>query len=346
MKKPEYTSFIKQNRTAEQAAEIYNQRIADALYIFNKFSKEFEIRNCPICGGNEAIDIEKFQNTYGIQRCSVCQTSFVNPCPPLKALEHYYNECKCNALLGNLLRSRHQTGNIILSERVKFLIKLIENEFADKEQIRILEIGCSSGAFLSELKESLASVGMLDKCKLAGIDIDETAVRKNVDSSIEIYAVGAEEYAKFSKEKYDLIMHFELIEHLQNPFSFMQSVAKLLTPNGLHHFHTPNANGFDNQALGYNEFRALAHGIFPPMHLQAFTPQNIVHFAIRSGFKVVQIDTPGNFDVDIVKSFLKQNNSESPYRFIEDVSVENLAIFQNWLKLLNASSHMRCTLRK
>ena len=346
MKKPDYISFIKQNRTVEQAAEIYNQRIADALHIFDKFSEEFEVRNCPICGGNDAVDIEKFHNTYGIQNCSTCQTSFVNPCPPLNALEYYYNECKCNALLGNLLRSRHQTGNIILSERVHFLIKLIENEFANKEQIRILEIGCSSGAFLSELKESLSSVGMLDKCKLAGIDIDETAVRKNVDSSIEIYAVGAEGYAKSSKEKYDLIIHFELIEHLQNPFSFMQSVAKLLTPNGLHHFHTPNANGFDNQALGYNEFRALAHGIFPPMHLQAFTPQNIVHFSIRSGFKVVQIDTPGNFDVDIVKSFLEPKNSESPYRFIESVSVENLAIFQSWLKLLNASSHMRCTLRK
>jgi 2-polyprenyl-3-methyl-5-hydroxy-6-metoxy-1,4-benzoquinol methylase len=192
-----------------------------------------------------------------------------------------------------------------------------------REQIRILEIGCSSGAFLSELKESLSSVGMLDKCILAGIDIDETAVRKNVDSSIEIYAVGAEEYAKSSEEKYDLIIHFELIEHLQNPFSFMQSVAKLLTPNGLHHFHTPNGNGFDNQALGYNEFRALAHGIFPPMHLQAFTPQNIVHFSIRSGFKVVQIDTPGNFDVDIVKSFLEPKNSESPYRFIESVFLKS-----------------------
>jgi 2-polyprenyl-3-methyl-5-hydroxy-6-metoxy-1,4-benzoquinol methylase len=260
MKRPDYISFIKQNRTAEQAVEIYEQRIADALHIFDKFFKEFEIRDCPICGGNESVDIEKFHNTYGVQNCSACQTSFVNPCPPLKALEYYYNECKCNALLGSLYRNRHQTGNIILSERVQFLIKLIENEFANKEQIRILEIGCSSGAFLSELKESLAmkGVGVLSKCKLVGIDIDETAVKKNVDSSIEILAVGAEEYAKSSKEKYDLIIHFELIEHLQNPFSFMQSVAKLLTPNGLHHFHTPNANGFDNQALGYNKFRALA----------------------------------------------------------------------------------------
>ena len=82
------------------------------------------------------------------------------------------------------------------------------------------------------------------------------------------------------------------------------------------------------------------------MHLQAFTPQNIVHFSLRAGFKVVQIDTPGNFDVSMVRSFLSDDDQISPFKFIHEISEENLAIFQSWLKLLNASSHMRCTLRQ
>ena len=63
-----------------------------------------------------------------------------------------------------------------------------------------------------------------------------------------------------------------------------------------------NALGLDNQAIGYNEFRPLAHGIFPPMHLQAFTTQNITHFLLRANFEVKDISTPGNFDIDIINS--------------------------------------------
>lgn len=92
----------------------------------------------------------------------------------------------------------------------------------------------------------------------------------------------------------------------------MVATKKLMSDGGLHHFHTPNALGMDNQALGYNSFRALAHGIFPPMHLQAFTPQNIGHFAMRSGYSIVQMDTPGNFDVDMVANWLPKDAMDSP----------------------------------
>ena len=139
-----------------------------------------------------------------------------------------------------------------------------------------------------------------------------------------------------------MIIHFELIEHLIDPFTFMKKIKSLLKDGGLHHFQTPNANGFDNKALGYNEFRPLAHGIFPPMHLQSFTPMNIMHFSLRSGFRLVQVDTPGNFDVDIVKVF--GSNVSHPFIGLDLVPKKYLAIFQNWIRNLNASSHMRITL--
>ena len=122
-------------------------------------------------------------------------------------------------------------------------------------------------------------------------------------------------FKKLPYEKYDLIIHFELHEHLRDPFAFMLSVHKLLLDDGLHHFCTPNMLGFDNVAIGYNGFRPLAHGIFPPMHLHSFTTQNIIHFSIRSGFKVAQLDTPGNFDVDIVANAI-DGNSSNQFSFI------------------------------
>jgi 2-polyprenyl-6-hydroxyphenyl methylase/3-demethylubiquinone-9 3-methyltransferase len=339
---PNYISFIKQNRTIEQATEIYNQRISDAEDVFKKFSHTFQDRACPACGSNRAHRLPDFHYTYGVKECGACRTRYVSPSPSLEALTYYYNECKCNALLGDLLRSRHKTGNIILSERTGFILNLIKSHFKDRQNIKILEIGCSSGAFLSELKDALdANVSMLD-VSYFGIDIDKTAVAKNVNNNIKLFPSSAEDFSNASNQTFDLILHFELIEHLQDPFTFMKSVKNLLNADGLHHFHTPNANGLDNTALGYNDFRPLAHGIFPPMHLQAFTPMNMTHFALRSGFFVEQIDTPGNFDIDIVRTFLKVE--ETPFRHIHLIPQNFLAVFQEWLKMLCASSHMRVTL--
>ena len=339
---PSYTSFLKINRTLNQAEQIYNQRILDAEEVFQKFSETFQIRHCPVCGDSKKRELTPFHDIYGVAECKTCLTQYVDPCPSLEALTYYYNECKSNGLFNDLVRNRHKSGHNILSDRVNFILKLIQNNFKDRDSINILEIGCGSGIFLSELKNQCSKTVQDINLIYTGIDIDRTAISKNVDPTLNLIATSAEDFATSSEQKFDLVLHFELIEHLQDPHTFMRSVRNLLTENGLQHFLTPNANGFDNRALGYNAFRPLAHGIFPPMHLQAFTPQNIMHFAIRSGFQLLQVDTPGEFDVDIVKTFLRHDDQD--FDFIHEIPEPYLATFQHWLKVLCASSHMRVTL--
>jgi len=341
---PKYSNFQQENRTMLQAEVIYNQRINDSIDVFNKFSLDFFDRICPVCGGSKKRNLPSFHDTYQVVECCQCLTQFVSPCPSAEALAYYYNECSCNALLGKLLRSRHLKSNPIISERTNFIIDLLKNNFSGRKLIRILEIGCNSGIFLSELKNAV-SMQLPDwKFDFYGIDIDQSAIKKNVDLAISLEAISVEDYAKEHSEKFDVILHFELIEHLADPFSFMRSVRRLMARNGIHHFHTPNANGFDNIAIGYNEFRPLAHGIFPPMHLQAFTPMNMTHFALRSGFKLIQLDTPGSLDVDIVRSFLDKD--KTIFQHIRFIPKDYLAVFQQWLRVLGGSSHMRVTLMK
>jgi len=244
-------------------------------------------------------------------------------------------------MFGDLLRSRVGTGNVILSERTRHVIDLVRGARVPGRPFRILEIGCSSGAFLSELRAGLEAAGIAHV--LTGIDIDADAVARRVDPALDLKAVAVEEFAAQSAERFDIVLHFELIEHLGDPFGFMLAVRRLLNPGGLQHFHTPNALGFDNTALGYNATRPLAHGIFPPMHLNAFTPRNLTHFALRAGFRVVEIDTPGKFDVDIVRLAIDEDPA-SPFAWVREFSEDQLAIVQHWLALLGASSHMRCTL--
>jgi len=313
------------------------------------FEEEFQLRPCPVCGKEDYQEIDKFHGTYGIVKCDYCASVFINPCPTMNAIEYYYNNCACNEMLGKVYRKRAVSKSMIVSDRVAYLIEIIKKLLRSKKvghKLKILEIGCSSGVFLSELKKGLLVEGILDLCELQGIDIDKGAINKNVDPDINLLTVSVEEFSKSNSSKFDLVVHFELIEHLLDPYQFMISIHEILNVSGVHHFHTPNAIGMDNVVMDWNSTRLLAHGIFPPMHINAFTTQNIVHFSLRSGFRIITVDTPGKLDVDIVRLMQDEINEGSHFKEIDTFSDEQLAVIQSWLQTLNACSHMRVTLEK
>ena len=349
MKKIKYINFTSSNRSLDDAKNIYKQRVNDALEVFSKFGSNFDNRDCPVCGSNNNPEIDNFHGTYGIVKCNRCASVFVNPCPNLDALEYYYNNCKCNQMLGEVYRDRSFSNNTIISDRTLDVIEIIKDLYESSESkktVKVLEVGCSSGVFLAELKLGLAQNGLLENCELQGVDIDKSSVEKSVDADLKLIAMPVEKFSEYNNCEFDLVIHFELIEHLSDPYKFMVAVNDLLKPSGVHYFHTPNLLGFDNTALSWNSTRLLAHGIFPPMHINAFTTQNITYFALRANFNVVSIDTPGKLDVDIVKLVKNELSNDSPFKFINEFTDDQLAIIQSWLQILNASSHMRVTLKK
>ena len=192
---PAYVSFLQQNRTREQALAIYEQRIADALAIYTEFSHAFVERCCPCCGAQERADLEPFQGIYRVAKCMRCTTAYVTPCPPPAVLGHYYSQCRCNGMLGDLLKARQRSGDRIISDRVRFLLTLIDEYLLGRARIRILEVGCNSGGLLSELKAALHASDLLHRCELTGIDIDASAIARNEDRDLTLHAASAEEFA-------------------------------------------------------------------------------------------------------------------------------------------------------
>jgi SAM-dependent methyltransferase len=184
--------------------------------------------------------------------------------------------------------------------------------------------------------------------EICGIDLDLEAISAKVDDEVNLSCNSAEslsDSAECENQSYDLILHYELIEHLIDPFVFMGTVKRLLKPNGLCIFTTPNSHGAENLAVNYNSRRLLAHGIFPPMHLNAFNTQNISVFAYRLGFDIVEVITPGKLDVDMItvnKEYLT-NDSFKKVANLDDEDIK--ALIQEYTVACLASSHMQCILR-
>ena len=101
--------------------------------------------------------------------------------------------------------------------------------------------------------------------ELVGVDINSDAIRNNQDISygikVNIEELGAVDLGK----KFDLVMSYDVMEHIEAPEKFICAVSKILQPNGYFWFVTPNKLsilGLLTSALPINWLKYLSLIIF------------------------------------------------------------------------------------
>jgi len=95
----------------------------------------------------------------------------------------------------------------------------------------ILDLGCGHGNFvIDELR---------DKFSLAlGIDICLEAMNKNI--CLDKYMIGSAESLPFENQKFDTVISLWVLEHLNNPKKCFKEINRVLKPEGIFAFVTPN----------------------------------------------------------------------------------------------------------
>lgn len=129
--------------------------------------------------------------------------------------------------------------------RIKYIRDTIQLHFGRKDLkcLDIIDIGCGGGIVC----EPLSRLG----ANMQGVDADAQAIQVALnhahenDLNISYRNCAAEDI----KEQYDVVLALEIIEHVTDPCSFVQSCANLCKPNGLIIFSTLNRN-FKSLALG------------------------------------------------------------------------------------------------
>jgi 2-polyprenyl-3-methyl-5-hydroxy-6-metoxy-1,4-benzoquinol methylase len=132
-----------------------------------------------------------------------------------------------------------------------------------KPGMRILDFGCGKGAF----SQRLIDEGMIvDAC-----DIDTDQIMAKVSKKIRL-DLNKTDITETITEKYDAVIAMEIIEHLQNPWKYIEDCIKILNNGGLIVFSTPNISNFVSRmrfmmrgTLTAFEKNDLAHGHITPL---------------------------------------------------------------------------------
>ena len=179
---------------------------------------------CRLCGIKNLNPLYKFPSCR-LEHCKKCGFVQVDNQPQNSELHSLYS--KEYFQRGKYVKDK-ATENSCLRR-----IKWLQNHGVNY-QARVLEVGCSTGDFISFAKTHF---------NMWGVDISEYAVnlakKKNPEISEQISCQMAENL-HFQHESFDAIVLWDVVEHLWNPLEILTNLVRFLRYKGITAYSTPN----------------------------------------------------------------------------------------------------------
>ena len=235
---------------------------------------------CPVCDSLniglhlQTNDFFLSSEPFSLFRCLSCGFVFTQDHPDEKEISNYYasedylsHNDSARGLTSILFRFSRK---IMLGRKRK-----ITEKASGLKKGKLLDIGCGTGYFLSEMK--------LAEWEVIGIEINEKARQSAIDS-FAVEVTGPGEISSLETGSFDCITMWHVLEHFQNPFMYLSEVSRLLKADGACIIALPNCSSYD--AEHYGKFWAAFD---VPRHLWHFSPFNFQLFAQKSGFKIKSV---------------------------------------------------------
>ena len=212
-------------------------------------------KNPPLFGYKWVPDIRK---SYRIVRCNFCGHGYCSP--RLEDMYRYYNDVIDESYLSNKWL-RLKTAKHVMRTIRKFVPR----------GKKLLDIGCSTGDFLSVANETYA---------VEGLELSKWATEIACNQGHTIHVKTLSDIAK-SNRLFDIITMWGVIEHLEYPLIEMKRVNRLLNINGVVCFWTGNIDSFYAKILGQKWWYIIGQ------HIQFFSKKSLDRLMDDCGFERV-----------------------------------------------------------
>ncbi len=234
------------------------------------------VKQCPLCGDARVQQWlqapDRFhgrRDYYSLVRCSGCSLVWLSNAPRADEMHRHYT-----ASYDRLISAAGETSPHRWRSHKDALLR-------HKQSGTLLDLGCSSGAFLEFLKG--------DSWKLYGIEMSATvAQRASARTGAEVF-VGDILNAPFPRESFDVITCFDVLEHLYEPLQVMTKVREWLKPGGIFYVQVPNVDSAEGRVFG-----SYWHGLELPRHLFHYSPAALKFLAESVGLRLASLETRRN----------------------------------------------------
>lgn len=188
----------------------------------------------------------------------------------------------------------------------------------------ILEIGCGNGEFLKVAKNE-------KEINCVGLELNNEAVSKGVANELDLRSETIQAHAQSNSEKYDVVCAFQVLEHISDVRSFLESSIGCLKSGGVLALAVPNNDSFikDDPLPLLN---------LPPHHMGRWNSSSLKNLEYFFPIKIQEIlfEPFQDYHFDYYKKIILMKKLSSIYMatvlsnfkiadiFLKDINLKNL----------------------
>ncbi|HSW85269.1 MAG TPA: class I SAM-dependent methyltransferase [Candidatus Saccharimonadales bacterium] len=189
---------------------------------------------------------------------------------------------------------------------------------------KVIDIGCSSGNFGAELHKQ-------KNCVVDGIEIDDADVKLAQSKIRKVYKLNVEtDDLSVIKDKYDVVLMMDVIEHLARPAETLEKISRLLKPDGKLIFSVPNmAHISVRLELLAGKFNYRKTGLLDDTHLHFYTEKYLLNVLERARYGLIKTEvTTVSYPKQLVAKKLNEIGLNANDNFQKTISNSHGNIYQ------------------
>jgi 2-polyprenyl-3-methyl-5-hydroxy-6-metoxy-1,4-benzoquinol methylase len=314
----------------------FNERVLqlceeDTRRMVKQFQDQFLETDCPVClSANANLFAKKWGLKY--KQCNDCGLIYISPYPNDEIREWYFaNSEGLKFWREQMPESTIQNRMGMYLDRVNYIQERLRKNSCNTN--KVLEVGSGNGELAQVLreKEVFDEIILVEPQPLSLI-IERCEVVNTVLADAPAHIPG----------KVDVILAFEVLEHINDPIQFVAEVRNLLNDNGLFVLSTPSIESLEIQLLKEKSPTIMFD------HVRLFGPNSIKKLFPDDKWEVIDLQTPGKSDIATIVEAYKKEIIKHDYflKYICNASTTVKDNFQEYLQRELLSSHMKVTVRK
>ncbi len=230
--------------------------------------------SCPVCSHKhlrafgEATDFTVSNEKFSLTECVNCGFVFTNPRPNSESIGPYYESeeyvSHTSTKKGLIFSLYHAVRSFTLGRKARFVSRFMSGT-------NLLDVGCGTGDFLSEMQKRGWNVKGIEPAETARL----LAKRKGLDVYPQDFL-----FHGFNNQSFDAITLWHVLEHVHDLEHTIRTLYKLLKPDGILLIAVPNRDSLDAKHYG---FHWAAWDV--PRHLYHFRAKDVIKLMVDQGFK-------------------------------------------------------------
>ncbi|WP_443640327.1 class I SAM-dependent methyltransferase [Candidatus Njordibacter sp. Uisw_039] len=252
----------------------------------SNISNQIHSKICPLCSSitNQMLAKELRRGNGEVCYCAACDHGFLVQNEQIDAktyyAKHYRKEYSHNAeAAATNARELFEVYRNYQEARLKIINPVLTSS------TRLLEVGASSGQFLTHIKDRIDLVNAIELDKACCAFLNDEL---NIQTDSEYL-----ENSMFANEKYEVVCAFQVMEHVEAPVSFLKGLRRATKPGGSIFIEVPNLR---DPLLSVWDVVSYQKFFFHSAHLHYFTENSLRQVALEAGFQPDEIEI--NFTQD------------------------------------------------